>query len=483
MVLLGTSRLAFFRRGGTLLCAWLSIQCALGRPRWHELEGYSFEQYVRDFGKGYVSGTEEYTFREQLFTQELHRVQELNAAGLTWKEGVNHRSDMTGEEMRADLGLLRQSPNHMARQQPRRHQRPAPARESLGSSAHSLPSAVDWREKGVVGPVQMQGRCGACYAFSTTAVLTSYAAITSGVLPILSQQQLTSCQENPDGCGGAGGCDGGTNAASFEYIMDAGGIYNMDQMPYIDSFAANASACTIPPACPYPLCNPQLTIDGYSILEENDYDSVMYTLATVGPLGVNVDASTWSAYETGIYAGCNQTVSDVDHVVMSLGYGEENGVGYWIIQNSWGVTWGEAGYMRLLREDNPLDCATDPWPVDGYVCETDDTGPITVCGQCGILGQSAFPLGVEIFDNYSYFPAEVHAKNHKSDSDKVNTKGLTAGLIVLLIITALLGGFIIYILRTYDLHRKSAGNVVVSRGDEYSAMAMNQGLVSPNSRM
>jgi hypothetical protein len=52
--------------------------------------------------------------------------------------------------------------------------------------------------------------------------------------------------------------------------------------------------------------SPVATIDGYIKLANNDYNSVMNAMATIGPLAINVDASTWHAYESGIFNGCNQ---------------------------------------------------------------------------------------------------------------------------------------------------------------------------------
>jgi cathepsin L len=67
---------------------------------------------------------------------------------------------------------------------------------------------------------------------------------------------------------------------------------------------------------------PVATIDGYVKLANNDYNSVMNALASIGPLAINVDASTWHAYESGIFNGCNQATPDVNHVVVTVGYGE-----------------------------------------------------------------------------------------------------------------------------------------------------------------
>ncbi len=79
----------------------------------------------------------------------------------------------------------------------------------------------------------------------------------------------------------------------------------------------------------------------------------MTALATTGPLAVNVDASSWSGYESGVFDGCNQQNPDIDHVVQLVGYGTDPSQGdYWLVRNSWSPAWGEAGYIRLARTSN-----------------------------------------------------------------------------------------------------------------------------------
>ncbi len=59
------------------------------------------------------------------------------------------------------------------------------------------------------------------------------------------------------------------------------------------------------------------------------------------------------SYKSGIYTPAGSTTfNDLDHAVLLVGYGTENGLDYWLVKNSWGTTWGINGYVKIARNKN-----------------------------------------------------------------------------------------------------------------------------------
>ena len=75
----------------------------------------------------------------------------------------------------------------------------------------------DWSKH--VSAVKNQGRCGSCWAFSTTGALESHLSQNNNPGKILSEQELVDCSRSyrPNS-----GCNGGLMTTSFNYIHDHG---------------------------------------------------------------------------------------------------------------------------------------------------------------------------------------------------------------------------------------------------------------------
>ncbi|KAG6549334.1 hypothetical protein Mapa_009051 [Marchantia paleacea] len=94
-----------------------------------------------------------------------------------------------------------------------------------------------------------------------------------------------------------------------------------------------------------------VTIDDYETVPSNSEKDLQKAVAHQ-PVCVGIDASQddFYLYTSGIYdADCG---TDLDHAVVVVSYGSEEGEDYWIVRNSWSETWGEEGYARMKRNVN-----------------------------------------------------------------------------------------------------------------------------------
>jgi len=217
----------------------------------------------------------------------------------------------------------------------------------------STPKEIDWRSKGAVTPVKDQGQCGSCWAFSTSGVLEGAWAAAGHGLESLSEQHLVSCDNND----GNAGCGGGWPYKAIDYVAQ-NGIDTEESYPY-NSGSGTAPACAASSG----------TRAGIQVVKhatvESDEEVMAAWVAKNGPLSISIDAMTsiWWSYTGGIVSGCCNT--QVDHAVLIVGFGEEDGQKYWLIKNSWSETWGESGYIRLERGSN--QCGITYAPVGAIV--------------------------------------------------------------------------------------------------------------------
>ena len=201
-----------------------------------------------------------------------------------------------------------------------------------------MPAAVDWTTQNAVTPVKNQGSCGSCWAFATTGAIEGIVAIRNRTLLSLSEQQLVDCDKT------SSGCEGGWPDRAFAYVNTNNGLCTEAAYPY----TAQDGACRSNSCVESPLTS----ITGYyDVPARNDDDALMRAVAQQ-PVSVAVNANAaFQYYASGVFtAPCS---GSINHAVLIVGYGiTQTQVPYWKIKNSWGTAWGEAGYIRLLRNDS-----------------------------------------------------------------------------------------------------------------------------------
>jgi cathepsin L len=326
-----------------------------------------------------------YAGRAALFEQRRAEVEALNARpGASWKAGLTRFADYTKDEFGALLGYRRLG----------RRGDGAFVSSFLQSQPNKrvVTESMDWRTRlnNSATFQRDQGSCGSCWAVAAVGALEMHAELRGGPTHKLSFEQLVDCVPNPKHCGGEGGCKGATSELAFEYVQ-GNGLAGADD--YKGYMSGGDGKCKPP--------SKQSTVtDGFERLPENNYQAVYETLATKGPVVVSIAADGWSLYESGIFDTC-QKDTVVNHAVVAVGFGHdtEKNMDYWLIRNSWGETWGEKGYIRLMRHTSDQGdagyCGTDNNPKEGVGC---DDGPksIPVCGMCGVLSDVSYPKNVRI---------------------------------------------------------------------------------------
>jgi len=258
-----------------------------------------------------------------------------------------------------------------------------------------------------------QGACGSCWAFAAGGALQMYAELstqraaggaslleTSGnssanmaeMAASLSMGQMVECTQNPQECGGKGKCEGATAELAFEFVAK-NGLTAEKHHGYLQGSTCNMNAPKV------------LETGGLVRLPVNVLKPLRDLIENVGPAAVSVDAAKFNSYQSGIFDACPRDAI-VNHAVLLVGFGEDASAAgapakYWLVRNSWGPHWGEGGFIRVLRHDGDINdrdkgyCGMDNKPKDGVGCKG---GPpvIEVCGMCGILSDSSYPIDVRL---------------------------------------------------------------------------------------
>jgi C1A family cysteine protease len=278
-----------------------------------------FQKFLNKYNKKYNT-VEEYLLRYDVFKKNLNKFRQNKAS---YKMGINQFTDLTPTEFRKkylnlDMKLLNKI-NY----------------KKVSANSNGAPDSWNWIDQGVLGPIKDQGYCGSCWAFSTMGNIEALNTMKTKEYIALSEQQLVDCDTEVDM-----GCDGGLMEYAFQYLID-NGCMSQEDYPYVG----------YDDTCKYDKDKVVVRIKDWKMLETQDEGEIKEFLYDNGPLAIAINADPFQYYTEGIIDedewSCDP--EGLNHGVVLVGYGSENGVDFWIIRNSWGDYWGEQGYCRVAR--------------------------------------------------------------------------------------------------------------------------------------
>ncbi|MBN2089823.1 T9SS type A sorting domain-containing protein [candidate division KSB1 bacterium] len=264
--------------------------------------------------------------------QKIQAAIQINNAD--WEAGVTSISDKSDAELKKLTGAFKPeviSPDFLPKK--------------FTQSASNLPLRFDWRHSNGnwITPVKDQASCGSCWAFAPLAVIESIVRIRDqrpDSAIDLSEQFLISYSE--------GDCQGYYADKALDFIMETG-IPDEVCFPYQNSDQIPMNA----------VCSDWdqrlVRISNWSFLTTHVTNDTLIKLALLeNPVLTYMTIySDFKVYQRGVYKHLYGNRIG-GHDVVIVGWDDnppEGGNGCWIVKNSWGTNWGEAGYFRIQYGD------------------------------------------------------------------------------------------------------------------------------------
>ncbi|CAH4011875.1 unnamed protein product [Pieris brassicae] len=288
-----------------------------------------FNEFIITYNKQYRNEVEKFT-RFLIFSVNLVEINRKNAESTHAVYGITLFCDLTYEE------FLKYATGLNGTGDPK-----CSSSISQVNSSIIAPDSFDWRTENVVSRVKDQQICGSCWAFAATGAVESQYAIKHKTIQEVSEQQLVDCDQRSSGCGGTNSLDN-----PFLYFIENGAMSEKDY-PYESKHHTK---------CRFEKEKVKVTVKGCRNLDVGrDEEKLKKLLHQNGPTTIALDATPLSKYINGIVKSSECKSKTINHAVLLVGYGTENGIPYWIVKNSWGPAWGEDGYVRIERGVNCIN--------------------------------------------------------------------------------------------------------------------------------
>ena len=285
---------------------------------------FEYMNYMAQYNK-VINDVEEFTTRQANFAKVDAYIKEHNASNATYTAGHNQFSDWSDAEYKSILGYVR-------------------GEKSVRAASTVLPEtmnadSVNWVDAGAVTPVKDQGQCGSCWAISSTGSLEGAHFVSTGELLSFSEQQLVDCAYIKYG---NYACNGGLQDNAYKYYEDGYKAELESVYPYFSGTTMKRGDCAYDSSS-----TTAVTVSDYTTVTPNSVAQMKAAL-NQQPLAVAIEADKlcFQTYKSGVFnnSKCGTTL---DHAVLAVGYGTEDGQEYWLVKNSWNTTWGDQGYIKL----------------------------------------------------------------------------------------------------------------------------------------
>ena len=208
-----------------------------------------------------------------------------------------------------------------------------------------VPESFDFRTQwpDCVGEIRNQASCGSCWAFSGAVAFQQRLCIAGGDKVVLSPQDSVSCDKANLGC------QGGYLPRTWNYYKTTGLV--TENCFLYTSQKGTVEACITE-------CKDGSEWKKYKISDYNSFrgvNAIRKEILENGPVQTGFTVyNDFMSYKSGIYKHVSGSALG-GHAVIIIGWGVEEGVEYWIAQNSWDKNWGENGYFRIKTGECGFD--------------------------------------------------------------------------------------------------------------------------------